>query len=268
MTGNEYFVFDTGQATDVGCKREINEDSFLSRPDYGLWVVADGMGGHAAGDVASQTIVEELNSIGVAASPEDLHARFMERLTHANALILEHAARLEVGMMGATVAAVLVFESQFACVWSGDSRVYLMRKGQLSQVTKDHTELRALLDAGSITPEEAESFPRKNVITHAIGVSATPECERVSGDLQAGDVFLICSDGLTEHLLDEDIATALDALGPQDACDVMVQETLTRGAKDNVTVVAIRCEAAPLTIEDEPLEMQEHDLAPERSRRE
>lgn len=262
MTGNDYFVFDTGQATDVGCKREINEDSFLSRPDYGLWVVADGMGGHAAGDVASQTIVEELNSIGVAASPEDLHARFMERLTHANTLILEHAARLDVGTIGATVAAVLVYENQFACVWSGDSRVYLLRDRRLSQMTKDHTELRALLDAGSITPEEAKSFPRKNVITHAIGVSDTPECERVLGDLQTGDVFLICSDGLTEHLLDDDIAIALDALAPQEACDAMVQETLTRGAKDNVTVVAIRCEAAPLEVEDEPLEIQELGSAP------
>lgn len=261
MTGNEYFVFETGQATDVGCRREINEDNFLSRPDYGLWVVADGMGGHAAGDFASQTIVEELNSIGVAASPEDLHARFMERLTHANALILAHAATLDAGTIGATMAAVLVYENQFACLWSGDSRVYLMRDGVLQQQTRDHTELQAMLDAGRITPEESVNWPRKNVITHAIGVSEVPECERVSGALQAGDVFLICSDGLTEHLTDRDIAAALVGHGPQEACDALVRETLARGAKDNVTVVAVHSSSIQQAVEEDMLEMIDPDAA-------
>ncbi|MFK7836783.1 MAG: PP2C family serine/threonine-protein phosphatase [Sulfitobacter sp.] len=245
MNHNEYFTFETGQASDVGCVRDVNEDSFLSRPDYGLWVVADGMGGHAAGDFASQTIVHELNSIGLAASPDDLHARFNQRLTHANERILAHAAELSSGAVGATVAALLIHEAEFACVWSGDSRIYLLRDGQLSQQSQDHTEVRALLDAGSISAEEAENWPRKNVITRAIGVSDVPQCERVSGTLQVGDVFLICSDGLTEHLQDTEIAGMLIGTSPQDACTNLVEETLRRGARDNVTVVAMRCAPPP-----------------------
>lgn len=251
MTGNGYFVFDTGKATDEGCIREINEDSLLSRPDFGLWVVADGMGGHAAGDFASQTIVRELNSIGVAASPDDLHARFMERLTHANTLIRDHARTLQAGTIGATLAAVLVHESRFACLWSGDSRIYLLRAGALVQQSKDHTELRALLDAGRITQEQAADWPRKNVITHAIGVSEDPVCERVSGDLQAGDRFLICSDGLTEHLTDADIASVLATHeDPQAACDQLVGDTIARGAKDNVTVIVVSCAAQVQEVAD------------------
>lgn len=253
MNHNDYFTFETGQASDVGCLREVQEDSFLSRPDYGLWVVADGMGGHAAGDFASQTIVEELNSIGLAASAEDLHARFIERLTKANEIILDHAAQLNGGTIGSTVAALLVHEGNFACVWSGDSRVYLMRDGELQQQSRDHTEVRALLEAGSISAEDAEKWPRKNVITRAIGVSDTPQCDLVAGELQLGDVFLICSDGLNEHLHDEEIAAILANATPQDACAKLVEDTRARGARDNVTVIAIRCSAPPPPAADDML---------------
>ena len=253
MNRNDYFTFETGQASDVGCIRQVNEDSFLSRPDYGLWVVADGMGGHAAGDFASQTIVKELNSIGVAVSPDDLHARFMERLGHANDIIRAHAVELQNGTIGATVAALLVHDTHFACIWSGDSRVYLLRDGQLVQQSKDHTEVRALLDAGSITPEEAEKWPRKNVITHAIGVTENPECELVAGELHLGDFFLICSDGLNEHLSDAEISAIMSTHAPQDACARLITDTVRRGARDNVTVIALRCSDPPPPAEDEML---------------
>ena len=253
MNHNDHFTFETGQATDVGCRREINEDFYLSRPDYGLWVVSDGMGGHAAGDFASQTIVHELNSIGMATSPEDLHARFNERLTRANETILDEASVRGGKTIGATVAALLVHENQFACIWSGDSRVYLLRNGQLSQQSRDHTEVQALLDAGSITPEEAANWPRKNVITHAIGVSEVPNCDIVAGELELGDVFLLCSDGLTEHIHDEEIAAALASHPPQEACNELIRETLARGARDNVTVIAMRCSDPPPPSEEDML---------------
>lgn len=245
MHSNEYFTFDTGQATDVGCHRQVNEDNFLSRPDYGLWVVADGMGGHAAGDFASLTIVQELNSVGVPASADDLRARFMERLTRANDTILHHAAQIDRGTVGATVVSLLVHGDDFACIWSGDSRAYLLRGGHLVQQSRDHTEVRALLDAGSITAEEAAHWPRKNVITRAIGVSAQPDCDFVAGKLLQGDIFILCSDGLTEHLTDDDIAEHAAKLPAQDACDAMVRETLARGARDNVTVILVRCLPPP-----------------------
>ena len=241
MTSSDFFTFETGQATDVGCKREVNEDNFLSRPDYGLWVVADGMGGHAAGDFASLTIVTELNSVGVPASSDDLQARFMERLTRANETILNHAAEIGHHTIGATVVSLLVHDASFACIWSGDSRAYLLRGGQLVQQSCDHTEVRALLDAGTITVQEAENWPRKNVITRAIGVTATPECDIVSGELEPGDYFMLCSDGLNEHIGDAEIADYMRGLPPQAACDAMIRETLARGARDNVTVIAVRC---------------------------
>ncbi len=255
MISNEYFTFETGQATDVGCVRAVNEDSFLSRPESGLWVVADGMGGHAAGDFASQAIVKELFSIGVPGSPDDLQARFMERLIRANEQILSHSADLQRGTIGATVVSLLVHGQDYACIWSGDSRAYLLRDGVLVQQSRDHTEVRALLDAGSITDSEAANWPRKNVITRAIGVSDQPECDIVGGSLQLGDYFLLCSDGLTEHLSDADIAAMLAGHEPQEACDGMVAETLARGAKDNVTVIAIRCAEPPPPLEDDDIDV-------------
>lgn len=245
MHSNEYFTFETGQATDVGCQRQVNEDNFLSRPDYGLWVFADGMGGHAAGDFASFTIVQELNSVGVPASADDLRARFMERLTRANDTILQHAAQIDRGTVGATVVSLLVHGEDYACIWSGDSRAYLLRGGHLVQQSRDHTEVRALLDAGTITAEEAAHWPRKNVITRAIGVSSQPECDFVAGQLEVGDVFILCSDGLTEHLSDDDIARHATGHAAQEACDAMVRETLARGARDNVTVILMRCLPPP-----------------------
>ncbi len=251
MFSNEFFTFVTGQATDVGCVREINEDSFLTRPESGVWVVADGMGGHAAGDYASQLIVRELFSVGVPASADDLQARFMERLVRANDLIFQHAAELGAGSIGATVAALLIYDGDFACIWSGDSRVYLLRAGQISQQTRDHTEVQLLLDSGTISAEEAVNWPRKNVITRAVGVTQAPECDVVGGKIELGDRFLLCSDGLIEYLSDAEIAGILANHEPQDACDHMVQETLNRGAKDNVTVIIIHCQAPPAAQPDE-----------------
>ncbi|MGC1504442.1 MAG: protein phosphatase 2C domain-containing protein [Sulfitobacter sp.] len=253
MNQNDYFTFETGQGSDVGCRRKVNEDSYLSCPEHGLWVVADGMGGHAAGDFASQTIVHELNSIGIAVSADDLVARFDERLTRANDVIRAKAVALNGGTIGATVAALLVHQTQFDCIWSGDSRLYLLRDGELIQQTRDHTEARALLDAGSITAEEAQNWPRKNVITQAVGVSENPNCERITGELQLGDLFLICSDGLTEHIADVEIAEMLQNYPPQEACTQLIQETVRRGARDNVTVIAMRCSDAPPPAEDEML---------------
>lgn len=253
MVQNEYFAFQTGQATDTGCVRQVNEDSFLSRPEAGLWVVADGMGGHAAGDFASQTIVKELYSIGMPGSADDLQARFMERLFRANDVILDHAMELDRGTIGATVVALLVHGEDYACIWSGDSRIYLLRDGQFAQLTRDHTEVEQLLAAGSITAEEAASWPRRNVITRAIGVTESPECDVVGGGLAMGDTFLLCSDGLTEHLEDAEIAEFLGQSPVQAACEALVEETVRRGAKDNVTVVAMRC--LPTVLSDEDAEI-------------
>lgn len=247
MIENEYFAFETGQATDTGRVREHNEDSFLTRPDFGLWVVADGMGGHAAGDYASQMIAQESASVGMSSSLSDLEARFMERLVRAHDTIRAHAAALGSGTIGATVVSLLTYEDSYACIWSGDSRIYLSRRGHLVQQTRDHTEVQHLLDTGAINAEEALTWPRKNVITRAVGVTNAPQCDVVEGVILDGDVFLLCSDGLTEHVTDAEIAVFLDKVRQgvpvQAVCNEMIEQVLDRGAKDNVTCVLVRCTA-------------------------
>lgn len=241
--GTGQFTYETGAGSDTGVVRDHNEDSYLSKPESGVWVVADGMGGHEAGDFASQAIVERISSIGRPASAPDLQARFMERLTRAHDVIVEQSQALGGATIGATLVALLVHEDLFACVWSGDSRIYLLRDGQFRQVTTDHTEVQELLNSGAITAEQAEHWPRKNVITRAIGVSSSPNTDETFGSLQEGDVFLLCSDGLTEHVEDHEMASVLASHDPQAASDALIQTTLSRGARDNVTVIVVRCSA-------------------------
>ena len=254
--GTGQFTFETGAASHTGVVRDHNEDSFLAKPESGVWVVADGMGGHEAGDFASQAITEGIASIGKPASAPDLQARFMERLTRAHGKIIEKSHELGGATIGATLVALLAHEELFACIWSGDSRIYLLRDGQYSQVTSDHTEVQELLNSGAITAEQAEHWPRKNVITRAIGVSPTPNTDETFGSIQSGDLFLLCSDGLTEHVEDHEMAEALAAHAPQAACDALIETTLSRGARDNVTVVVVRCDARAreTTITPDPLD--------------
>lgn len=235
------FTFETGATSDTGRVRDHNEDSFLAMPDVGVWLVADGMGGHAAGDFASGAIAESVASLGVPVSAPDLQARFMDRIMRAHQAIKRQSAQLNGATVGATLVALLSFDRHFACIWSGDSRIYLLRAGQFAQVTEDHTEVNELLRTGAITPEQALTWPRRNVITRAIGVHDLPRTDERSGPLADGDTFLLCSDGLTEHVEDFEMADALIALEPQAACDALVQLTLSRGARDNVTVLIVRC---------------------------
>jgi protein phosphatase len=231
--------FDTGAATHVGKVRQRNEDSFLAQPAIGVWAVADGMGGHQAGDVASATVVAALNTIVHPRSAAELLSQCEDRMVAANAQV--RALADERGaVIGTTVAILLVFDRHYACVWSGDSRIYLVRGGQIMQVSRDHTQVQQLVDEGAITAEEALTFPGRNIITRAIGVSDYPELEMESGSLRAGDVFLICSDGLTGHVSDAEILEHV-AIGPaQYVCDALIDLTLQRGAHDNVTVVVAR----------------------------
>jgi protein phosphatase len=228
-------------ATHPGRVRTHNEDCLLARPELGVWLVADGMGGHRAGDFASRRIAESAARIGLAASAMDLKLRFLDRLAAAHDEIRRHSDELDGATVGSTLAALLVFQHHFACIWSGDSRVYLSREGVLHQLTTDHTEVNELLRQGMISAEQAAHWPRKNVITRAIGVFDAPETDETYGTLQAGDTFLLCSDGLTGHVSDEEIAIYLMMPGAQAACDRLVALTLDRGARDNVTTVVARC---------------------------
>lgn len=229
-----------------GLVRRYNEDSFASIPELALWVVADGMGGHAAGDVASRIIVEEMASIGVPISAADQRARFGERLDRAHRRIRSYADENRLETVGATVAALMIYGTELTCAWAGDSRIYLLRKGRLTSLSRDHSEVAAMLAEGTISETEARNSPRRNVITRAVGIGAEAQPELVTGVAEPGDRFLLCSDGLTEHLDDEDLVRVLrEGEAPDEVADALISRTLERGAKDNVTVVVIDCSALP-----------------------
>ncbi len=233
-------MFETGVATHAGRVRERNEDLYFVRPDTGVFAVADGMGGHEDGALASALVIDGLRSIGSPASAPDLLARLEDRMLKANRRLKEIARERDRAAIGSTLAVVLAFAPHYACVWSGDSRVYLVRGGHITQLSRDHTEAEDLVDRGVLTREEAKRWPRRNVITRAIGVHDDPELELEYGALEHGDTFVICSDGLTAHVQDAEIRDCVTGRAPQEACDALVALTLERGAADNVTVVVAR----------------------------
>lgn len=237
-------------ATDVGRVRKLNEDSLLMRPDLGLWVVADGMGGHDAGDFASQTVCAELDKLNPTISARSLLSAMEARVIAANAVLRQTAReRGDKAVIGCTLATLMIYEDAFACVWSGDSRVYRIRRGAIEQITRDHTEAQELVDLGTLTPDEARTWPRKNVITRAIGVFDEPELEIQQGRIEDGDLFVICSDGLTEHVEDREIlAASTNAIGA--FVQHLISTTLERGARDNVTVIAVACREVTAVMED------------------
>jgi protein phosphatase len=237
------FRFSTGAASDVGRVRAENEDSLVVRPDLGVWAVADGMGGYEAGRFASTTVTALIDTVGPAASASDLLARFEERILRANDTLRRFGDENGIGTFGTTVVALLVAERHFGCLWCGDSRAYLVRGGAIRQVSRDHTEVQELLDSGRITPQEAASWSR-SVITRAIGVVDLPMVDLEQGPVEDGDIFVLCSDGLTGLVGDDEILDAVRSHPPQEACDRLVAATLERGAPDNVTVVVVACRDA------------------------
>lgn len=239
----EAICFETGTGTHVGRVRTLNEDRFLVRPDIGVFAVADGMGGHDRGEVASSLVVRALDGIGHAGSAAELLGRFEERILTANGQLQRLAGGGD-AVIGTTVAALLVHSGYYACVWSGDSRVYLVRDGRIAALSRDHTEAQEMVDEGVLSPEEARSWPRRNVVTRAIGVHDRPEVELEQGQVLPGDLFVLCSDGLTNHVSDEEILALVLAGPPQAACDGLIALTLERGASDNVTVVVVVCRLA------------------------
>jgi protein phosphatase len=231
--------FDTGAATHVGKVRQRNEDSYLARPEVGLWAVADGMGGLEAGDLASRTVIDALKTIERPNSAAELLAWCEQRMVMANSA-LNDIGRQRGGVIGTTIAVLLAYGSRFACVWSGDSRIYLVRDRAIIPQSRDHTEVQELVAEGLLKPEEARTWPRRNVVTRAVGVHDNAELEIRDGVLQAGDTFVLCSDGLTSHVEDGEILQEVMTNASQRACDALVDLTLARGATDNVTVVIAR----------------------------
>jgi protein phosphatase len=232
-----------GALTHPGQVRSVNEDGVFSAPDKGLWAVADGMGGHVGGAEAAALIVKALAGVPHLRALDAALDGVDRAVTGAGRDIAALATRSPGAVIGATMVALVIRGRDWGCLWAGDSRAYRLRGGRLEQLTRDHSEVNDLLAAGVITPAEAETWPRRNVISRAVGVSDPLVLDRVGGVLEPGDVFVLCSDGLMKHVTDAEIATLL-AAHPQAgaAAGALIDLTLERGAQDNVTVVVV---AAP-----------------------
>jgi protein phosphatase len=230
--------------TSTGRRRRINEDAYLALHDIGLWLIADGMGGHARGDVASHIVVESFSGLGKPHSMEEFAQQVRDRLQQANHRIREEV--LTAGsdqLMGSTVVAFLVFKREWRCLWAGDSRAYLMRNGQLTQITQDHSIAQEMVEKGQLQPEEAESHPLANRITRAVGTQHELVLDEYRDFLRDGDAFLLCSDGLNKEVNEQELATILENFDCEEASRELVDLSLERGARDNVTVAVIRFEA-------------------------
>lgn len=232
--------------TDVGRIRAGNEDSLYAEADQerGLFIVADGMGGHAAGEVASemavQIVSQELLSVRNPTDPQAA-AQMIQAIQVANRRIWERTiTEAEKHGMGTTASALLVGHGHYLIGHVGDSRIYRLREGRLEQLTKDHSYVQEQVDAGFLTPDQARVHPYSNVITRCIGANERVEPDLYTGELKPGDIFLIASDGLTGMLEDTHLLRYLGAATtPGRKVDGMISEANRRGGLDNITAIVI-----------------------------
>jgi protein phosphatase len=231
-------MIEFGHLSHVGLRREHNEDTYYADAELGLWLVADGMGGHEFGEVASalarDAVVREVREgkpLGEAIRAAD------------EEIIRQSRRRAESLPMGTTMVALRINQNRFELAWVGDSRAYLWN-GQLRQLSSDHSYVQELIDQGAITAEQARTHPHRNVVTQALGVT-DPEnlkVETIAGELRPGFQILLCSDGLTEEVDDTTIGSLLAhaELSAQECVDHLVSAALDGGGSDNVTVVLLR----------------------------
>ncbi|HEY4100121.1 MAG TPA: Stp1/IreP family PP2C-type Ser/Thr phosphatase [Gemmatimonadales bacterium] len=245
--------FSCAARTDVGVVRSGNEDTYLMANDRGLFIVADGMGGHAAGEVASDMatrIIAEQFHPARGMSDDELMSQLVAAIRSANDAIFrrtlsEHDKR----GMGTTATVLDLLPRRYMIGQVGDSRAYLLRGGVLSQLTKDHSYVQEQVDAGRLTPEEARVHPYANVITRCVGSSSDVIPDLYLGTLEADDLLLLASDGLTGMLDDEDVRQILSGSRDlEEIVDALIAGANHRGGLDNVTVILVRIEeVAPPT---------------------
>jgi protein phosphatase len=236
--------------TDVGKVRSLNEDSFGSLPEKAFFVLADGMGGHAHGEVASSTAVETMTELYQQAPEPDLSIweaaikaplEFMAlAIQKANAMIREKAAAdLSYKSMGTTIVAMHFLGDKAVVGQVGDSRIYRLRDGELSQIGEDHSLLNEYIKLGIVKKSQAATFPLKNIILRALGLADKLEADVYFTEVRPGDKYLLCSDGLTDMVEEARIAQILGVEGDPDPASTLVDEALLEGGNDNVTVMIL-----------------------------
>ena len=231
-------AFECVSKTDVGLRRKVNEDALLVRTERGLWAVADGMGGHDAGDVASSKVTESLLELPGAEDLDQLVESAIAALKRVNADLISLAgAKGSDRSIGSTVVGLAIADGQFRCFWAGDSRGYRIRDGQIVQLTRDHSLVQDLVDSGMLRPDEAVDHPNSNIITRAVGVAEELRVDTVSGDVQRGDQFFLATDGVTRLIDDQELAMELSSNPPANAARKLIETVLARGAPDNASLI-------------------------------
>lgn len=223
----------------VGKVRRVNEDSILSLPDQKIWVVSDGMGGHEAGDFASQTVVEAIAAIPGDQPPADMMRGLRAAVMHAHETIRAETARRGAKVVGATVVALMLTDGHFVAFWAGDSRLYRFREGGIEMLTTDHSTVAALVAAGGMTWDEAEHHPQSNAITRAVGVGEVLDLDKVRGEVRPGDRYLICSDGLTKYAGFETLRRIATTTPIETVCERLLQLALDGGGADNISLIVV-----------------------------
>lgn len=229
--------------TDPGRVRDHNEDAFLVSSSGRLWAVADGMGGHSAGEVASGLIVERLGKLAPPADPAAFIEAVDQELTLVNGELRRYAQERKESLVGSTVVTLLDCKDYMACGWAGDSRAYRFHGGRLEQLSRDHSMLQELMDSGEFEVHPGENHPRANAITRAVGGEEALFMDWVVAGFEPGTQFLLCSDGLTKELSDQRIEEEFrKKLAPRQTAENLIHAALASGGRDNVTVVVVRTE--------------------------
>ncbi|WP_042267646.1 PP2C family protein-serine/threonine phosphatase [Paraburkholderia heleia] len=233
-------LWSSASRTDVGRVRALNEDACLDLPQKGLWAVADGMGGHTAGDLASGMIVRALGGFAVPNTLTSFTATARGTLQTVNHQLREEAARRGVRMIGSTVAVLMAKGREFGWIWAGDSRIYLYRDAQLEPLTTDHSYVAELQAQGHLSAEAARHHPSQHLITRAVGAADWLDLDEGRIVVRDGDLFLLCSDGLSNEVQAPEIVRALDGGDCRQATDTLVEMALQAGGRDNITAVVVR----------------------------
>jgi serine/threonine protein phosphatase PrpC len=234
-------LFESSAVTHVGKVRELNEDAYAERSDIGVWLVADGMGGHAAGEVASRTLAGAIKELGPANNFDELFESVKSSLGNANRQLRSQSATYSNKRTpGSTVVVLIIDGTQGAVIWVGDSRIYRYRDQHLVQLTHDHSHVQALVDQGLLKAEEAGSHALTNLITRAIGIGEPIKLDSRLLNVKPGDQYLLCSDGLSRMVPDTEIESAMDSRNNEDITRSLLHTSLLRGAPDNITLICVQ----------------------------
>ncbi|WP_115719855.1 PP2C family protein-serine/threonine phosphatase [Gallaecimonas mangrovi] len=230
--------------THRGGTRNHNEDAYLDVTEQGIWLVADGMGGYQAGDVASQLICDTVDSEIRKRDLGKFTVNDLEKaLLLSNKKIRDYGARfLDDQTIGSTVVALMTVANHFHLFWVGDSRCYLARDGQLKQISRDHSQVAEMVEQGLLDEAEAESHPLAHVITRAVGVDDELTPEYLSGEVKEGDIFLICSDGISKEFNQQELNAFLSLGELEEAGMAIMHSALVKKSKDNITCVLVKAQ--------------------------